>query len=475
MIGSQRSMLVAVMLLAGAFYLAMLPTVFRHLNPITGDEPFYVMTALSMVRDRDLDETNNYLNRDYDSFYPSDPLPVNWQGWPAFPRTLPPHPAVSDQPGMYTKHGLGLSLLIAAPYELAGRLGAVLVVGLCAVLLAGQMYLLAREAGAAPGLAALVAIGLAIAMPLAPYATLIFPEIPAALLIIYTLRRLTSDDNHLWQWVALGAAVGFLPWLHQRFAIVSVVFAITILIRLRRTRAAGVGLALVPVAAGGFSLLAYNRWLYGQLAQNQEDHAGFSGPGGAVNGAFGLLLDAQWGLLIVAPVLIFAIAAIPLWALANRSRALLALAAIVPYLTIVAAYQVWWGEWGPPARYLVPIVPLCAGPLGAWVSSSTVGQRVVAIALWAIGMTLTLVGYIQPQRFYHHPDGVNKLYAALSDSLRLDITSRLPIFQHFAADPFMTRLVWATGMLLLLVAVTAWINVQYRSGVEARGTRPRGD
>ncbi|HMS58137.1 MAG TPA: hypothetical protein PKA49_04710, partial [Tepidiformaceae bacterium] len=52
---------------------------------ITGDEPFYVMTALSLYRDHDLDELNNYRQRDYDSFSPSDPLPGDWQGWPAFP------------------------------------------------------------------------------------------------------------------------------------------------------------------------------------------------------------------------------------------------------------------------------------------------------------------------------------------------------------------------------------------------------
>lgn len=228
MIDRGQGMLIVVMALVAVFYLALLPTVFRHLSPVTGDEPFYIMTAQSMLRDRDLDESNNYANRDYEAFYPDDPLPANWQGWPAFPRTLPPHPATSERAGLYTKHGLGLSLLIAAPYELAERLGAVLVVVLCAVLLAGQMFLLSREARATNELAALIAVGLAIAMPIAPYATLIFPEIPAALLVIYAVRRLSANHNNLAQWLATGAAVGFLPWLHQRFAVVSVVFAIAI-------------------------------------------------------------------------------------------------------------------------------------------------------------------------------------------------------------------------------------------------------
>jgi hypothetical protein len=195
MIDRGHGTLIAVMALVALFYMALLPVVFRHLNPVTGDEPFYIMTAQSMLLDRDLDETNNYANRDYEAFYPDDPLPANWQGWPAFPRTLPPHPATTERPGLYTKHALGLSLLIAAPYKFAGRLGAVLVVMLFAVLLAGQMFMLAREAGATGEVAALVALGLAIAMPIAPYATLIFPEIPAALLIVYAVRRLSAKTT----------------------------------------------------------------------------------------------------------------------------------------------------------------------------------------------------------------------------------------------------------------------------------------
>lgn len=474
MIDRGRGTLITVMALTGVFYLALLPTVFRHLNPLTGDEPFYVMTAQSILNDRDLDESNNYANRDYEDFYPADPLPANWQGWPSFPRTLPPHPATSERPGLYTKHGLGLSLLIAVPYELAGRLGAVLVVVLLAVLLAGQIFMLAREAGARHELAALIAVGLAIAMPIAPYATLIFPEVPAALLIVYAVRRLSANRNNLAQWLATGVAIGFLPWLHQRFAVVSVVFAIAILIELWRARSLQVASTLAPIAVGGFSLLTYNQWLYGQPTQNVEDHAGFSGLAGTVNGAAGLLLDAQWGLLIIAPVLIFGIAALPHWFRQDRRRASLAIAATAPYLIVVAAYQVWWGEWGPPARYLVPVVPLLAGPLGAWITRATWTQRLAAAGLWTLGMALTLVGYAQPQRFYHHPDGLNKLYATLADAVGLELAGKLVAFQPYAVDTFTARLWWTTGMLLLLLATTYWINTHERASESARSaTRTR--
>jgi len=167
---------------AGCVWLVVLPRMLVRLNPLTGDEPFYVMTALSLIREHTLDETRAYtLDRLFLSFYPPTPLPADWQGWPSFPNPLPPHAAHSRLPGLHTKHGLGLSLLIALPWALGGRLLTELTLLAIAVLVTANMALLASEAGAPPWLAALLAVALAVVMPIGPYAFLIFPELPAAL------------------------------------------------------------------------------------------------------------------------------------------------------------------------------------------------------------------------------------------------------------------------------------------------------
>ena len=79
--------------------------------------------------------------------------------------------------------------------------------------------------------------------------------------------------------------------------------------------------------AFGSALILYNEWLYGQPYQNTHDHAGFNHLAGTVNGFFGLLVDAQWGLLIAAPVLVLAIAAVPWWWVAARRTVVIAGAA----------------------------------------------------------------------------------------------------------------------------------------------------
>jgi hypothetical protein len=451
-----------VMGVVGLFYLALTPVVLRHLDPVTGDEPFYIMTAISMIRDRSLDETANYANRDYEEFYPPDPLPLNWQGWPAFPRTLPPHPAITEREGLYTKHGLGLSAMIAIPYEYFGRIGALLFVLCCGVLLSGQMFLLARESQVPDKLAAASAVALAMTLPLAPYSLLVFPEVPAALLILYAIRRLAIARNSLTRWIAVGAAVGFLPWLHQRFAVVSIVFAILILIELWRSRSRNTLVALVPVAAGGLSIILYNVWLYGQVTQNTEDHAGFSGLAGTLNGFAGLFLDAQWGLLIAAPVLIVAIAAIPVWFHRARRLATISFAAVVPYLVVVAAYREWWGEWGPPARYLVPVVPILAAPLACWMNVANRKQQIAVATAFGSSVVLATAGYLNPQRFYHHPNGVNNLFAYLSERVGVDLGGWLVPYQFYSAAPRIERIVFALLAATLVSALGFWISRQAR-------------
>jgi hypothetical protein len=434
-------------------YVAFAVHTIDRLDPLTGDEPFYVMTAISIVRDSDLDESNNYANRDYDEFYPPDPLPSDWNGWPAFPRTLSPHPATTDLDGLHTKHGIGLSLLIAVPYELAGRAGAVAVILVCAVLVIVNMYLLARDALAPPRWAALIVAMFALSMPIAPYAALIFPEIPAALLLLYAVRRLASTDNTRLTWVLTGASIGFLPWLHQRFVPTVVVLVAVMLWRLWSTRETLLAaLTLAPITIGGFALIGYNFWLYDSPVQSTADHAGFNGLTGTINATFGLLLDAQWGLLVAAPIYLIAIAGIPRWLQTSRT-ARLALLALAPYLVVIATYRVWWGEWGPPARYLVPVAPFAAGALAAVIGRLHRSGRVAVIGVWSIGMLLTLIGAADPQRFYHHPNGNNHLYAVVDSKTGTHLADRLVAFQPLAQSSFAQRSAAAIALIVVLLLV----------------------
>jgi hypothetical protein len=88
-------------------------------------------------------------------------------------------------------------------------------------------------------------------------------------------------------------------------------------------------------------------------------------------------------------------------------------------------------------------------------------------------MALTVVGYVRPQRFYHQPDGLNKLYGTLDDAVGMDIAGKLIAFQPYAVDTFLARLWWTTGMLLLLLATVFWVNTHEQAFEHARGATRR--
>lgn len=472
-LGDDRIWLALVLAIAGLVWVLVGARYLVRLQPLTGDEPYYVLTAISVLEDGDLDETNQYAMRAWLRFYPPWPLPADWQGWPSFPWDLPPHAAHAARPGLYSKHGLGLALLIALPWALAGRVGAMGMVGLCGLLLVGQLYWLAREGRAGPPLAAVLALGLGLTMPIGPYALLLFPEVPAALCLLYAVRRLAARHNAWWQWVLAGLGIGFLPWLHQRFVFSAAVLGAVALGRAVLARWGhrpgtdwpGALWAVGPALAGGSGIVAYNVWLYGQPYQNTADHAGFSGLAGTVNGAAGLLLDAQWGLLVAAPVFLGALAALPCWRRQHAQAFWLTVAASVPYLALVAAYRVWWGEWGPPARYLVPVAGFAIGPLASWLVDARWWERAFVGVCWGWGALLSGIGYLDPQRFYHHPDGINKLYATFDSWFGTELRAVLVPFQPYAAAPVVERVV---AGLVLVASVLLLSGLLGRSSRSAR-------
>src|SRR5262249_22793192 len=116
------SALPAALLAAVVVYLACLawlPSLERRLVPLTGDVPFCVMNSIILVEAHTLNKQNNYDQRDYDRFSPA--FGPTRDGWPSYPDPLPPHQSHTKRPGLYSKHGLGLALLIAAPYAIGGR------------------------------------------------------------------------------------------------------------------------------------------------------------------------------------------------------------------------------------------------------------------------------------------------------------------------------------------------------------------
>jgi hypothetical protein len=435
---------------AWLIFLALLPNILDKLNPVTGDEPFYLVTAISLLHDRDLDEANNYAKKDYWLFAPSckDMERPNWGNVGEIPinnvpgvlapglrndcanlplpldalSDLPPHSSKGTmQPGQYTKHGIGLSVLIAPAFALGNRVLVVILIAALAALVGVNIWLLAFETTGRRPVAWLSWALMTFTTPLLSFSFLIFPAIPAALLTVYAWRRLRlsaraqqlnqpdRQPNDPLRSLAIGACIGFLPWLHSVYLVLSLfLFAYWLLggragrwlkkelvrrvnradqIASYRQPSEKLNLAWIfprgwpPLALASFFMplfllgvlfVAFYMYYYGTPIPNTQDHAGFAPLIEIPSGFLGLLFDQKYGLLIYAPCYLLAFCG--LWLMARRQpdrletavrrSDLLWLGLVgLTYVLVMSDYKQWWGEWGPPARYLVPAMPLLAVPL----------------------------------------------------------------------------------------------------------------
>lgn len=442
-----------------AFLLAILLLmghVLRRLDPVTGDEPFYLVTAGSILRDGDIDERNNWAARDVDAWLPPSVLPFDWEGWPAPARGFPPHASQTLRPGLYSKHGLGVPVLIAGPLALGGRAGVVLLYGLIGALVAANIYLLGRQMGAGRVAALGITAALAFTSPLLSYSFLIFPELPAALLTIYAFRRLLAPSSSTLQILAVGLALAALPWLHARLALLAVALGLMALVRWGGDRSRfPLTPLLAPALLSAVGLAAFYLYFYGRPWPNTQDHAGMTDtPTGWLNGLIGLLLDQQWGLLIHAPV--YLLVAAGGVALARTRPGTLSWLLIVaaPYYAFIAAYNQWWGEWCPPARYLATLAPLAAAPLAAlWARDRTAITAVLVGLLSVPGLLVSAAFMRDPQMMYNHPTGLSNLLLALSELAGFDLTGAAPSFVVPAGDPAI-RVWWMLGIGLVVLLTT---------------------
>ena len=433
--------------LAALILLLFVPNILTKLNPVTGDEPSYLMTTISLIHDHDLDESNNYAENDYWQFAPTC-QEMNRPHWGMVGEKpiynvpgviapglrpdcgqdyglsgLPDHFSKGTRPaGSYTKHGIGLSVLIAPAYALGGRpLVVVFLVGLTA-LLGVNIWLLAFETTGRRRVAWITWLLMLFCAPIICYAFLIFPATPAALLVIYSWRRLRLSaraqqfEQPDWQpntpfhALLIGLCIGVLPWLHSLYLSLSLLLVVYWLAggRLARWwrgprtfswRIAPAGWSrlrtaalLGPILISAIYFVAYYVWLYGSPLPNTQDHAGFAPLYDLPANGLGLLFDQKYGLLMYAPF--YLLAGVGLWIMrrrhwddeetaARRSDLAWLLAVSLPYLLLITDYNQWWGEWCPPARYLMPTLPLLAIPLST--ALAELEGRFFKIFAWVAG------------------------------------------------------------------------------------------
>ena len=395
--------------IAAIVYALTIPAMVR--TPIDGDEPYYLLVTQSMVRDLDLDLSNQY--RD---------ILTNENRRPDL------KPQLGDPVGkngkQYSRHEPFLPLLMLPGYFLAGIYGAIATIGLFGIFLVRSTVRWMEDEGLADDAIRAVFPFFAFAPPVLFYATRIWTEVPAAFCFVEVLRGMRNERTKRWLPALLGLIL-----LKLRFVLVGAA-CVPLLRKKRLILLLAIPLLIAFLVTG--SATSVHTW---REAIPTLTHA---------NGFFGLLVDGMGGIAFRAPFYLIGLFALTRWKSMPRGFRLGILASLL-YLFYLFPRPESVGNWAPPLRYVVFLMPVLA--LGAAAVWDRISRGAIAvIAVWTVG--LVIHGVAHPWRLFHESNGENAIGEWLSRVHQSDFSRLFPSFirPNIAA--------WV-GVVVVILAIVA--------------------
>jgi hypothetical protein len=212
--GARRPLIsyVIVFVLALGFYHHAYGTLAKQ--NMTGDEPTYMLDALSMARDGDRDLSNQYsVTR------PQEMIKL-------FGIAFIPHVFQKTSAGQISWHGAGVGLDVVPAVWVGDwqgnpirwvRLELVLIDALAALALFAVLRRVAQLLKLHQAFAWVAWASAALSFPLVVYSDQLYPEVPALLCVLLGVNAALRPRPRWWV-LGLGSiAVSYLPWLHVRF------------------------------------------------------------------------------------------------------------------------------------------------------------------------------------------------------------------------------------------------------------------
>ena len=313
---------------------------------LSGDEPHYVMIAQSLVEDGDFDLKNNLKDKTYFKY-----LPVE----------IRLHGMVRD--GKYRSYHLpGVSfLLLPCLYVfnlLGGWIPANLFFRLCAALInaffALGLFTILKSIWPEKNSNALFLFFLT-TFPLVFHAIHLYPELPAATLLIYAYLK---SREHNRKFFTAGLFLAGIPWLHFKYVIPMLVLVLFVMAGISR-RSGGnkekfrdLVHFLIPGAISAFLLSLYSKLLYGSFNPtviSPEKNFLAIPLLGKIETLLSFFLDQRDGMLVYAPLFLLLFLAFK----KETRRAIRdfpLLAAIFTSYILLHAYTTVRGAYSPAAR-----------------------------------------------------------------------------------------------------------------------------
>jgi hypothetical protein len=390
-------------LLALVVYGATIPAMMQ--TPIDGDEPYYLLATESLVHDHDLDLTNQYADLGHSATGRSDLRPQ-------------PGDPVGKHGEKYSRHEPFLPLLLIPGYAIAGLPGALATMALFGALLVRATLRLFEDEGISDATARAVFPLVAFGPPILFFAVRIWPEVPAAWLLVEAVRGVRQRRAKRWI-----AALFALVLLKLRFLLVAVVVVFRAVAARRRVTAKQFAMFALLFAAP----IVIVWWISGSATNVHA--AGELRPTfpieNAAKGLFGLLVDGMSGLLFQAPFYLVGVCALVRWrSMPEAFR--LGLSSVALYVLYLVPRPEWHGGWSPPLRYITIAMPFLALGCAVLLDRARAFLAPIAIATWA----LVVHGVAYPWRLFHITNGESPLGEWLSMHFHCDVSRLIPSFHR---------------------------------------------
>jgi hypothetical protein len=342
---------------------------------VTADEPQYLLTAISLGEDHDLNVRDERLDDRYREFHHAQ---------------LPLQEKIQDDGRLVSPHDPLLPALLATPMLIGGWIAAKLTLAAIAGLLAATLVWTAVVRFGVPTRAAVVTVlAFSAGAPLAMYDTQVYPELPAALAVALAVALLTGplDARHA---VGFVACVVALPWLSVKYVPVTVALVAVACWAYwqRGDRRLLLWLGTAFALAGVAYLATHQAWYGGWTPYASGDH--FVGGEMTVVGTqpnyagravrlIGLLVDRDFGLVAWNPAYLFAVPACV--SLVHRRPPwwpVLAAPLVAGWLNATFVALTMHGWWWP-GRQVVVVLPCAVLAVAWWTSTSRTALRVLAV------------------------------------------------------------------------------------------------
>ena len=329
---------------------------------VSADEPQYLLTAISLGEDFDLDISDELEDQRYLPFHEitvdQQTIDLNSDG-----QRISPHDPL-------------LPLVLAGPMRIGGWVAAKATLAIMLGFVAAITHFLAsKRFGVDPRIAGLVVVGFFVSSPLATYGSQIYPATLAALCVVVAAIG-TTGVLQGGRTVLAVLAVLALPWLSVKYVPLASVFAVALLVRHFSTahiRKLATIVGVFAVASITYAVVHRQIW-GGWTVYSSGDHfvdgeflVVGSNPNyiARSNRLVGLLVDRYFGIAAWAPAYLLAPAGLTAlflhrkkhkWFSSSDSTVLLSAVAVgwaVATWVALTMHGWWW-----PGRRIVPVLPL---------------------------------------------------------------------------------------------------------------------